>query len=122
MGGDLTLLMSFYIFCWRRAELSLRLQSRNVSVIEGISSQGKTLRVRWGGGVQTSGVPTTEKLRCKVRTCECPTGRFYGHVDHFCDSDSWYLSSEFILSVIYVQYWLLRAYRVLGIQNNGGHF
>jgi uncharacterized protein YaaW (UPF0174 family) len=26
--------------CWRKAELSLRLQSRNVSVIEGISSQG----------------------------------------------------------------------------------
>jgi hypothetical protein len=32
--------MSFYIPCWRKAELSLSLQSRNVSVIEGISSQG----------------------------------------------------------------------------------
>jgi hypothetical protein len=31
--------------CWRKAELSLSLQSRNVSVIEGISSQGGTLRV-----------------------------------------------------------------------------
>jgi hypothetical protein len=31
--------------CWRKAELSHSLQSRNVSVIEGISSQGGILRV-----------------------------------------------------------------------------
>ena len=30
--------------CWRKAELSLSLQSRNVSVIEGIISRGGTLR------------------------------------------------------------------------------
>jgi hypothetical protein len=32
MGGDLTLLMSAYNSCWRKAELSLNLQSRNVSL------------------------------------------------------------------------------------------
>jgi hypothetical protein len=49
MGGDLTLLNERLhnetAACWRKAELSLSLQSRNVSVIEGISSQGGTLRV-----------------------------------------------------------------------------